>query len=315
MKVVNVGSLNLDRTYRLQEFVRPGETVRALAYEQHCGGKGLNQSIALARGGAETWHVGMVGPEGSRLVDVLREAGVNTEHIGIAGSATGHAVIQVNGQGQNNIIVFGGANECVAEKHVCDVLAQCEPGDFVLAQNETSATGIAIERAHELGLKVILNPSPMDERVFALRLDLVDIFMVNWLEAVSLASNCADEGSSLGHGELTLEKVAGLLSDAYPAATFVLTLGEEGSVLFDAEGIKGRCPAFKVDAIDTTGAGDTFCGFYLAELMRGEEGLSALRWASAASAIAVGRHGASTSIPSRLEVEQFVSQQIEEAMQ
>ena len=315
MKVVNVGSLTLDRTYRLQDFVRPEETVRALAYEQHSGGKGLNQSIALARGGAETWHVGMVGPEGSQLVNALEDAGVNVAHVGVAETATGHAVIQVNDCGQNNIIVFGGANESVAEKHVCDVLAQCEPGDFVLAQNETTGTGIAIERAHELGLTVVLNPSPMDERVFSLRLDLVDIFMVNWPEAVSLARNCANNGSAFEKEELSLEEVVDLLSDAYPSAAFVLTLGERGSVLFDAEGIKARCSAFKVKAIDTTGAGDTFCGFYLAELIRGKEGLDALRWASAASAIAVCRHGASASIPSRLEVEQFISLHNEEDMQ
>ena len=312
MKVVNVGSLNLDRTYRLRDFVRPEETVRALSFEQHCGGKGLNQSIALARAGAEAWHVGLIGPEGSALAEALAEAGVTTTFVDTAEVATGHAVIQVTERGQNNIIVYGGANEAIEADRVREALASCSEGDYVLVQNETSVTGLAITEAKDRGLTIVLNPSPLDERIASLRLDLVDIFMVNRLEAVALANMSASDGAPALAEDAPLEAVTGALSRAFPTATFVLTLGEHGSMLFDATGVIARCPAFKVDAVDTTGAGDTFCGYFLAERILGASGDEALRWSSAASAIAVSRAGAAPSIPTRTEVEAFLEQHAEE---
>ena len=134
-KVINFGSLNIDKVYQLPHIVRPGETISSTDYNIWCGGKGGNQSIALARAGAAVSHAGCVGNDGVMLTDNLRENGVNTDFIKISDKPSGHAIIQVDEQGENSIILYPGANCTLTPEQVDSVIASAEPGAFMLLQN------------------------------------------------------------------------------------------------------------------------------------------------------------------------------------
>ena len=297
MKVLNIGSLNIDRVYGVDHFVRPGETIKTRTYAEACGGKGLNQSIALARSGAEVHHVGAVGADGGMLLDVLKASGVHTEGTKSLSGASGHAVIQVDQNGQNNIIICGGANDSVSKEMIDEAVKEVEEGDIVLLQNEISNVGYAAETAKKAGAKVALNPSPINENLKTIPMNLVDYFILNEIEGKEISGAESEEPEEI------MEK----LKAKYPDAAFVLTLGEKGSWYFD----KARCfkqDIYKVKAVDTTAAGDTFCGYFLSGITKGREISEILKTASAASAIAVSRNGAAPSIPEYEEVEKFVAE-------
>ena len=186
MKVVNFGSLNIDYTYRVDDFVKPGETKASQSLTVNCGGKGLNQSAALARAGAEVWHAGFVGAEGAFLVEKLRECGANTDFVRTASESTGHAIIQVNDGGQNCILIHAGTNGILTEEYVDEVLSHFAPGDVVLLQNETNLVGEIIEKAARRGLRVAFNAAPMDAKVADYPLDKVDWLFVNETEGAAL---------------------------------------------------------------------------------------------------------------------------------
>ena len=298
MKVLNIGSLNIDKTYQVEQFVQPKETIQALEYEEFCGGKGLNQSVALASAGACVYHAGAVGKDGKELLAMLRQAGVHTDYVNVTDGVSGHAVIQINQSGQNNIIIFGGANQMVRKEYIRSVLKQFEAGDLVLLQNEISNVDFAIEEAKKRGLTVAFNPSPMNDKVKKCRLDLVDYLIVNEIEGAQLAEIDSDEP----------DRIRKTLQEKFPNASFVLTLGENGSYYFDQNQTVFR-DIFHVDAVDTTGAGDTFCGYFLAGLTEGRAWDDILARASAASAIAVGQKGAANSVPKKEAVEQFLAVQ------
>ena len=185
MKVLNIGSLNIDRVYGVNHFVKPGETIKTRTYAEACGGKGLNQSIALARSGAEVHHVGAVGADGGMLLDVLKASGVHTEGTKSLSGASGHAVIQVDQNGQNNIIICGGANDSVSKEMIDEAVKEVEEGDIVLLQNEISNVGYAAETAKKAGAKVALNPSPINENLKTIPMNLVDYFILNEIEGMS----------------------------------------------------------------------------------------------------------------------------------
>lgn len=298
MKILNFGSLNIDRVYSVAGFVRPGETIHADSLHIYPGGKGLNQSLAAARAGAEVIHGGAVGPEGAFLLRQLSESGVDAARVRRVDVETGHAVIQVNASGQNCIIVFGGANQCLSEDYVEEILALGCPGDYVLVQNETNAVGGIMRRAHERGLKVVFNPSPFPQNREELPLELVSCFMVNETEGAALA------GMEAGV-ETDKEAVLDALARRYPQAAVVLTLGSGGAAYQ-----QGRTrlfhPAYAVPVADTTAAGDTFCGYFLAGLCLGRPVERCLAEASAAAAIAVSRPGAAQSIPYYRETAAFL---------
>ena len=149
MSILNFGSCNIDLVYRLRHIVRPGETVAAERLSRFPGGKGLNQSVALSRAGAAVFHAGAIGQDGLWLRDLLEQEGVSTEYLRVVEEPTGHAVIQVDDAGMNSILLFGGANRCVSEEQVREVLSHFGPEDAVLLQNETSALGKIIARAFE----------------------------------------------------------------------------------------------------------------------------------------------------------------------
>ena len=295
MKILNIGSLNIDKTYSVKRFVQPKETIQALKYEEFCGGKGLNQSVALARAGAEVYHAGAVGADGALLVNMLESSGVHTEHLLKTAGASGHAVIQIYGSGQNNIIICGGANRELTKEYIDSVLEHFGPEDLLLLQNETSNVGYAIGKAKEKGMTVALNPSPADDAIKSFPLSLVDYFIINELEGRELAEIGSEEP----------EKIMAALLEKFPGAHFVLTLGENGAYYFDG-GKKAFHDIFRVKAVDTTGAGDTFCGYFIAGLSKGLDVETILTQASAASAISVGRKGAAPGIPTMAEVKEFL---------
>ena len=296
MKVLNIGSLNIDKVYKVEHFVQAKETIKALTYDVHSGGKGLNQSVALGKAGAEVYHAGSIGDDGSMLSDILFGAGVNIDHIKTSRHPTGHAIIQVEENGQNCIMICGGANDDVTCEDIDKVMRAFGEGDILLLQNEISNLGYAIEKGHEKGMTVVLNPSPISEGLKRCRLELVDIFILNEVEGEALTGVSAEDP----------EGVLEALGTAFPKAAFVLTLGEHGAV-YMKDGEKTAHGIFKVKAVDTTAAGDTFCGYFIAGLTKGWDSSRLLEYASAASAIAVSREGAAPSVPSMEEVEDFLS--------
>ena len=287
MKILNYGSLNIDYTYSVDHFVRGGETMSSEEMHVFSGGKGLNQSIALSKSGAEVWHAGAIGTgDGDFLIRQLKEAGVNTEYISVLDGKTGHAIIQKAKDGGNCILLFGGANQQITREMVDGVMDHFEKGDYLVLQNEISEIGYIMERAREKGMVLVFNPSPMDDKISTYPLEYVDYFLLNEIEAGDI---CGEQGS----GEELLQK----LSDKFPASKIVLTLGGDGSLYRDGQRILTQ-GIYKVPVADTTAAGDTFTGFLIGGLVQGLDAGEALDLAAKAAAIAVSRPGAAPSIPS-----------------
>lgn len=292
MKVLCFGSLNIDYTYRVSHFVRQGETLAAESLQVFSGGKGLNQAVALARAGAETWMAGAVGEDGRFLLEELAAAGVRTDHVCVLQQErTGNAIIQNDRTGDNCILLYGGANRAVTEAQVDAVLQHFGAGDWLLLQNEINQLPYIMRQAHARGMKIAFNPSPMEARVLEYPLESVDLFLLNRVEAAQLAGTDGADGQAL----------LAALRGRFSRAAMVLTLGADGAVYTDgAETVQQA--AYPVQAVDTTAAGDTFTGFFLAARMRGEGAPRAMELASRAAAIAVTRRGAAPSIPTFAEV-------------
>ena len=292
MKVLNYGSLNIDNVYSVEHFVRGGETLSSSKMEIFSGGKGLNQSIALAKSGVEVWHAGAVGEsDGEFLLEMMKNAGVDVRLVAHTAGKTGHAIIQRDVNGQNCILLYGGANQEITRAQV-DAAMECfEAGDFLVLQNEINEIAYIMEKAHEKGMKIVLNPSPMDEKIGGYPLEYVDYFLLNEIEAGDI---CREQGE----GEELLRK----LSAMFPKAKIVLTLGGDGSMYKDGDLVLKQ-PIYRVPVVDTTAAGDTFTGFFIGGLMQGEDPKTALDHAAKAAAIAVSRPGAAPSIPDRSELE------------
>lgn len=293
MKVLNFGSLNIDYTYRVDHFVRAGETMSSESLEVFSGGKGLNQSIALSKAGAEVWHAGAVGAgDGDFLIEQMKSAGVHTELIEHLDGQTGHAIIQKDPSGQNCILLYGGANQRITKKMVDKVLEKFDSGDFLILQNEISEIGYIMEKAHEKGMKIVLNPSPMNTKIQSYPLDYVDYFLLNEVEASDICKISATKDAKI--------LMSGLI-EHFPNAKIVLTLGGDGSVYRDGDTILHQ-GIYKVPVVDTTAAGDTFTGYFIGGLQLGEDPKAALNHAAKAAAIAVSRNGAAPSIPNRDEL-------------
>lgn len=293
MKVLNYGSLNYDYVYRVEHMVKPGETLSSLEMKTHFGGKGLNQSVALACAGAEVYHAGLVGEDGESLIEVCRNKGVCTDYITKLKGKSGHAIIQVNTQGENCILLYRGSNGENTEQKIVSVLENFEDGDVILLQNEMNLLKELIDQAYEKKLKIALNPSPMNDMIKECDLEKVSLFLLNEVEGAQLT------------GETEAENIIDKMKEMYPKAEIVLTLGKRGSIYSSGEETC-FCDSFKVDAVDTTAAGDTFTGYYIAAMIEGKPINERLRTASAASALAVTRNGAVPSIPKKDEVDAFL---------
>jgi ribokinase len=291
MRILNFGSLNIDYVYRVDHIVRPGETLPGKSYEVYAGGKGANQSVALARAGATVAHAGNVGRDGAWLPDKLAREGVDVRLIAAGDTPTGHAIIQVEDSGENAIVLFPGANRQVTRAQADRVLAQIEDParTMLLLQNEVNEVPYLIRRARALGMKVCLNPAPFGLEVRQYPLDEVDILVLNETEAAGLT------------GMASTDRMLDAMARQWHAAQIILTVGEKGA-FYQNGNQRIEVPADRVQAVDTTAAGDTFVGYFLAALAGGDAVEKCVRFACHAAAICVTRPGAMDSIPHLREV-------------
>ncbi len=288
-KLVNLGSLCIDNVYRVPGIAGPGETVASAAHDVFPGGKGLNQSIAAARAGAEVVHVGCVGPDGGWLRDTLAAEGVDASGVRTVGGSSGHAVIQVNDAGENAIVIAGGANRTLTSEDVDGALAQLGAEDWLLLQNEINDLPAVLAAAKARGCRVAFNVAPVDGREVGYDLSGVGLLIVNEIEAAALA------------GETRPEAAAATLAARYPETDVVLTLGRDGLIHRRGDD-EATLAAYSATAVDETAAGDAFIGFFIAALLAGRPMPEALRMGAAAGALAVTVAGAASSIPTRADV-------------
>ena len=289
MKVFNFGSINIDHIYRVGDLVRPGETIASDNYRMMLGGKGANQSIALVKAGMMVQHIGRISDADEWICRKFQDYGIGAYCLRLVDEPTGHAIIQVTDQGENAILLHGGANQSHSINDLAEYISNSDNGDWLLLQNECNLTSEALELAKKQGMTVVFNPAPMTPEVKELPLQYVDHLIVNEIEAEGLINDPV----------ITLEQPEALLNELYSRYAhmkIVLTLGDKGVMYRDAEQTV-TVAAEKVETVDTTAAGDTFIGYYIQQFMTGASVRTALEVASKASAITVQTIGASESIP------------------
>jgi ribokinase len=295
MTIYNFGSINIDHVYQVDHFVRPGETLTSTHYKKVMGGKGANQSIALAKANNKVVHIGAIGKEDINLLTNFEDVNIDIRHIRCLSQATGHAIIQINDSAENAIVLFPGANNHLTVNQINNTLKEADAKDWVLLQNETNLIDIIIEEAKTLDLTVAYNPAPMNKKLVERVIQHIDILIVNEVEAMDLFDVNSEQ------------EAQHILQRDYPHLTVIITLGAKG-VRYLSAGELIEVLAFKVNAVDTTAAGDTFIGYCLTGLMNEESPEVVLTRSCAASAICVSRAGASNTIPSHEEVNYFLQE-------
>lgn len=293
MSVLVFGALNIDHVYQVHHLVRPGETLSSTAYSRNCGGKALNQSIALARAGLSPFLAGAVGMDGRFLLDLLIREGVDIKHVRCyEDMPSGHAMIQVDSNGENCILLFGGANQAITPSDVADTINGFLGGDWVVLQNEINRTGEIAMRAKEKGMRVVWNPSPIPGDWSMVPASFLDMLILNEVEGRAFCKTAEPEEQ--------MHK----LREAFPHCEIVLTLGEQGACIYDpGEEEMIRQAAIPAEVVDTTAAGDTFLGYYVSMRYRGEPVEKASALASLAASRAIGKPGAADSIPRYAELQ------------
>ncbi len=293
MKVLNFGSCNIDKVYSVDHITVCGETNHAATLEIFPGGKGLNQSVALARTAERVYHAGCIGRDGEFLREILEENQVDVTYLNTIEEVTGHAVIQLDNDAENCIIIYGGANRAITTEYIDTVLEDFEAGDMLVLQNEISNVDYLIEKAYKKGMEIALNPSPIDNIILSIDLTKITYLLLN-----------ETEGKAYKETE-NAEELLTYMTEAYPNLHILLTLGKRGSV-YAYQKVRYTQEIFPVNAVDTTGAGDTYSGFFLGQICNGVSPAEAMRIASGASALAVSRKGASSSIPTLDEVKELL---------
>lgn len=288
-KIINFGSINIDHVYRVPHLVKPGETLSSLDLVTGLGGKGANQSVAIARAGVSVAHVGRVFKGDRWAVELLASTGVDTDNIALIEGASGHAIIQVDDQGENAIVLHGGANQSFSIADIESALNRNQQARYLLMQNETNLLAETFELAQAKGIKIVLNPAPMTDNIKDLPLAKLDTLIVNQGEAEALC------------GAADIDEMTRQMAALAPQTRVVVTLGGDGAMLL-ANGEVTHINSPSVDVVDTTGAGDTFVGYFLAGVAEGMNDHDALQRACLAGSIAVTRQGAITAIPDRSEV-------------
>lgn len=294
-RILNFGSLNIDTVYFLDHIVRPGETLPALGVQEFCGGKGFNQSVALSRAGARVFHAGKIGRDGLTLRDQLLISHVDCRYLEISEHSNGRAIIQKEASGENCIILYGGANREITQTEIDHVLSSFGPGDFLIAQNEISCVPYLLEQAYKRGMEIAWNPSPIDPSLKSVPLEWISLLIINEIEGCEFT------------GQTQPEDILSYFQSNASRLRVVLTIGSDGALYTGPEGTF-RHPAYSVPTIDTTAAGDTFLGYFIASFRSGASIPDALQSASAAAALAVTRAGALPSIPCRAEVDLFLKE-------
>ena len=288
MTIWNLGSINADLVYAVPHILAPGETLASTGLTTGLGGKGANMSVACARAGARVGHIGAIGPEGGWTVHRLTEYGVDTRWIVKLSEPTGQAIIALADGGENTIIVLPGANRAIPMDAIQSALSEAQTGDWFLTQNETNFQAEAAALARDMGLHVAYAAAPFDAEATRKVLPLADFLILNAVEAAQL------------------EAATGQAAGDLPVKDVVVTLGADGARWHDnRKGTVQDFAAIKVDPVDTTGAGDTFTGYVLAGLDRGQPMGQAIGMAIRAGALMVTRHGAADAIPDLSEVQAF----------
>ncbi len=285
--IYNLGSINIDHIYRVPHFPAPGETLLSDSYSKGLGGKGANQSIAIVRAGGQVVHIGAIGDDTLWTRDMLADAGVDVSGIAVLESATGHAIINVDAKGENNIILFDGANVLVSEGQISAALVSAKAGDWLLLQNEVNNGPFAAKLARAKGLKVAYVAAPFEATKVKDMLPFVDLLSVNEGEAAMVC------------------EALGVFEDEIPVEKLLITRGS-GRIAYRDGANRYTQPVFKVEPVDTTGAGDTFMGYFLAQLDAGKAPQEALRMAAAAAALKVTKKGTAEAIPLMEDVAGFI---------
>lgn len=292
MKILVFGSCNIDFVYSVDSIVSPGKTISANELQKHSGGKGLNQAIALARAGAKVYFAGKIGENGLFLKKLAEKNGIDTNYLKVSDCDSGHAIIQVDKKGENSIIVFGGANSQIDNAFCDDVLKNFESGDIIILQNEISNLEYIIEKSYEKGMKIFLNFSPITDNIKNIDFNKLHCLIVNETEAKEIFA-------TTNKNELSQK-----ITDNYSKLCVVMTLGKNGSMCVE-NGKEFFAPAIKTNVVDTTGAGDTFTGYFIHFSTQGYTTEESLKIANTAASVAVSKSGAADSIPKFDEINIF----------
>ena len=294
MKILNFGSCNVDYVYSLDHIAVPGETEATQGLSILPGGKGLNQSIAIRRAGNSVYHAGCIGDGGEFLLDLLKENDVDVSFVDYVNAKNGHAVIQVSKAGDNAIFLYSGSNHMISTEQVDKILSAFSKDDILLLQNEINNLDYIVKKAYQAGMKIFLNPSPFDDKIRQIDLNMISYLILNEIESKEI-SKCTNTQEALAY-----------FREKFPELKVMLTLGSKGCIYQD-KNEQRFCPIFKVDAVDTTGAGDTFTGYFVVGIANENKIEKILEIASCASAISVTRKGAAPSIPHMDEVIENIS--------
>lgn len=287
--IFNLGSINADYFYDLPHLVGPGETLAASKMSSGLGGKGANQSVAAALAGSEVCHIGAIGSDGDLTLERLSSLGVDTRHVRRSQHPTAHAIVMVGEAGENQIVIYPGANMDQDPAGIDRALAKATSNDWLILQNETSHQVEAARMAFNKGMSVAYSAAPFDVDAVQAVMPYVTLLIMNEVEASQL------------------QVVTGKSANQLSAPFVLVTKGRDGAVWFDTNsGETVPISSFSVEAVDTTGAGDTFVGYTVAGLSEHLPLAEVLRRASAASAIAVTRKGTADAIPDLASVMQFL---------
>ena len=291
-RIITLGSLNLDFTYQLPKPLEVGETLSSLSYRCGAGGGDRLVGSLAARAGAEVYHAGRIGSDGTLLRRTLADSGVRLDFLEEVETPTGHAVVLINDAGDNSIVLFGGANRTIDETFIDRVTSAAKPGDILLLQNEITNIDHAMEAGKKAGMRVAFNFAPFDPKLAPdLPLSLCDYLFLNRIEAGGIA------------GKSDVEEILETLARRYPETELVLTLGPEGAVALTPAGQRFHADSPRVKVVETTAAGDTFIGYYLAGILDGLKPGKALERACRAAALCCSRAGAAESIPTRADLD------------
>jgi ribokinase len=292
VKILVFGSLNIDLIFTVDHIVKSGETIGSASLVRSAGGKGANQAAALAKAGVEVCMAGKIGEDGEFLLKLLQSYGVDTAHVSRYEGATGQAIIQLDRDKQNAIVLFAGGNGRITPDEIKGTIGKFSAGDIIVLQNEVVHLAEIMKTAREQGLRICFNPSPCDETIETLPLQLTDTFFVNELEGAALASLPATTPPPL---------ILDRLVERFPAAEIILTAGKDGAY-YGFRGTREKGDIVDLPVADTTGAGDTFTGYFIAARGKNRSVAESLAIACRAASIAVSRLGAMEAIPFANEV-------------
>ena len=302
-KALVIGSLNMDMTVKVEELPKLGETIFGNDFYESCGGKGANQAVAVSKLGMKTEMIGMVGKDsqGEKLIQNLNKYGIISDNVIKSDELTGRAIITVDKKGDNNIIVIPGSNFKITKEHIQakqDVIAS---SDVVILQNEIPSETVefSLLKAKELGKITIFNPAParkLSGEVFK----NTDYLILNETEMEEIFEIKFND-------EEYTEKIS-IKKKKYGIKNIILTLGDKGSILFSEDNNIKKYDVYKVKAVDTTAAGDSFIGAFTMKICESGNSDEAIKYATAVSAIVVTRQGAQDSIPTREEIEKFIEE-------